>query len=347
MTFYWEPIYKGMVAYGFGNCTKDITAAVRAMDDIMDDATAAANLKEQFLGPEARNNSNAGFADALATAFYLFQSYGVDGSVEGIRSLCDWLETDATTNATAPAEGFAAAKGANYTINRWSAWPYFAQTVNYNMATNCKGTNTGYTTACQLDEPIADPSAISWSWQYCTQWGFLQATDLTYQLTSKFNDIQHQYDICHRQFPDGKASGLLPDIPAADETNAFFGGWQIRPSNVYWSGGQYDPWRTLSLLSDQSFAPNLTLSQDAPACDAETDDSSIYAYVMPDAQHAYDFRTTFDAGATSRKYFTEALTEWLKCWKAGVEPESPASIQQEGRIGFTKNAKNSAKFRVQ
>jgi hypothetical protein len=36
---------------------------------------------------------------------------------------------------------------------------------------------------------------------------------------------------------------------------------------------------------------------------------------MPDAQHCYDFRTYFPGGTISRKYFTNALTSWLKCYK--------------------------------
>ena len=36
---------------------------------------------------------------------------------------------------------------------------------------------------------------------------------------------------------------------------------------------------------------------------------------MPNAEHAFDFRTTFPGGAISRGYFTSALTEWLKCFK--------------------------------
>ena len=124
-------------------------------------------------------------------------------------------------------------------------------------------------------------------------------------------------------------------MPDVDKANAFFGGWKIRPSNTYWSGGQFDPWRTLSPLSSESFAPNITLEQDIPDCGATSSSDTIFGYTMQNAEHAFDFRTTFPGGEQSRTFFTNALTKWLKCWKPGVKPESPADILQEGRIGFS------------
>lgn len=123
MSFYFEAVWEGMTDYGWSNCTNDIQAAIRSMDTIMENPAAAADLKEKFLGPEARNSSNAGMADAIATIFYLYQSYGVDGGPEGLRSFCDWISTDPKRNTTSPAEGFAASRGANYTIDRWATWP--------------------------------------------------------------------------------------------------------------------------------------------------------------------------------------------------------------------------------
>jgi hypothetical protein len=181
---------------------------------------------------------------------------------------------------------------------------------------------------------------ISWTWQYCTQWGFLQFANLgDHQLISKFNDLNHQLNICQRQFPDGKAAGL-PAVPPADETNRFFGGWTIRPSNTYWSGGQFDPWRTLSPLSDEPFAPKVTEETNIPKCGQSTPEDEIFAFIMPEAEHAFDFRTTFPEGAVSRQHFIDALPQWLSCWKPGVKPEDPASImggKGKGKIGFEAN----------
>ncbi len=46
---------------------------------------------------------------------------------------------------------------------------------------------------CLLDEPFDGKLSISWTWQYCTQWGFFQPTNLgPMQLGSKWSSLQHQ-----------------------------------------------------------------------------------------------------------------------------------------------------------
>jgi hypothetical protein len=174
MSFYFEPIWQGMRALGWANCTQDIQAAVRAMDDIMEDEAASFQLKEKFLGPGAGNNTNAGFADALSAIFFLWQSYGVEGGHDGLRSFCNQLSVDPATNKTSDARGWAAVKGANFTIDRWSKWPSFPGVVNENLFTHCHGSvkpkNATMPIKCNLQERFPDASAISWTWQYCSQW---------------------------------------------------------------------------------------------------------------------------------------------------------------------------------
>ncbi len=315
-SFYFDPVWRGMNAYGWGNCTQDIQAAIHYMDNIMDtDQAAAAQLKIQFLGLGAENNTHATFADALSTPFYLWQSYGVEGGSAGLRRFCDWLETDSETKTVAPAEGWAASKGANFTVDRWASFPWFTQIVNSNMGSDCSG-KANVSGNCNLNLPATDPASISWTWQYCTQWGYFQSANVgPQQLISKFNSLDHQKDICHRQFPNASPD-LLPEWPAADETNAALGGWTIRPSNTYWSGGEFDPWRTLSPLSSEPFAPkDVTPFTSPPQCGQKQPETSLFGYTMANAEHCFDFRTTFPAGAISRGYFTDALTQWLKCFQ--------------------------------
>ncbi|KAH7377376.1 serine carboxypeptidase S28-domain-containing protein [Pyrenochaeta sp. MPI-SDFR-AT-0127] len=314
-SFYFEPVWRGLNKYGFGNCSRDIQAAVRYMDKIMDtDRAGAAKLKEQFLGLGAANNSHATFADALTTIFATWQSYGVEGGQMGLRRFCDWIETEPESQKLAPAEGWAKTKGANFTIGRWETYPWFTSNVNAYMETECSGRDTVQGN-CDLNRKFTDPSMIAWTWQYCTQWGYFQSANLgPNQLVSKYNSLQHQHDICHRQFPNAPRS-LFPDWPNTARTNAIFGGWTIRPSNTYWSNGEFDPWRTLSPASAEPFAPRVRSFTNAPRCGQEQSRGELFGYVLPDAQHCYDFRTTFAGGAVSRKYFTDALTQWLKCYK--------------------------------
>jgi len=85
---------------------------------------------------------------------------------------------------------------------------------------------------------------------------------------------------------------------------------------VYWSGGEFDPWRSLSPLSQESFPfthPKPFTSP--PKCGQGQSRKEIFGYVLPGAQHCYDFRTYFVGGEISRKYFTDALSSWLTCFK--------------------------------
>lgn len=169
-SFYFEPVWQGLNAYGFGNCTSDIHAAILYMDKIMSSSntTAAANLKIQFLGLGAEKNSHATFADALATIFGAWQSYGVEGGSSGLRQFCDWIEqdTDALMPKVAGADGLAKSKGPAYVVDRWAKYPYFVPIVNSNLDTNCSG-KKNVQGDCNLDLKFSDPSMVAWTWQYC------------------------------------------------------------------------------------------------------------------------------------------------------------------------------------
>jgi serine carboxypeptidase S28 len=333
MSFYFEPVWQGLNSYGWGNCTQDIQAAVNAMDETMADDDKAATLKIQFLGEGADKNPNAGFADALSNIFFQWQSYGVDGDDGNLRQFCDWISTDPTTGETSPAQGWAATKGAQYVVDRWAAWPEFLNLVNTGMNVNCRGpagmqknaTRLAMASDCDLTKPSDSPDSVGWGWQYCTEWGFFQSANVgPHQLISKFNDIFHQQNVCHIQFPDGKESGFLPDWPAAKATNERFGGWDIRPSNTYWVGSQFDPWRTLSPLSDMPFSENITADNKIPSCVAlgvTKEQDYLFGYQVPNGEHCYDLHMEVPWSAPARTLFHDALNQWLSCWSPGSKNE--------------------------
>lgn len=172
MSSYFEPIAKGLTSSGAGNCSKDIHAAIGYIDQELDkDGETAANLKVQFLGGGADKNSHGAFAEALASIFYLWQSYGIGGSPWSLAQFCDYLETDpASNNTVAGPDGWAASKGAKFVVDRWASWPKFAGIAGDFGNTVCSG-NANVTAECELDFLYTDPSSVSWRWQYCTQWG--------------------------------------------------------------------------------------------------------------------------------------------------------------------------------
>jgi hypothetical protein len=167
-SFYFEPVWRGMQKYGFGNCSRDIQAATRYIDGVFDsrDKAAADQLKIMFLGKGAEKNSHATFADALTTIFATWQSYGVESGNTGLRQLCDWIETPSNTTSVQSSNQ----KKIPQAVQRWASYPYFAPNVNNYLETNCSG-KADVVGDCDLDRKFTDPAMISWTWQYCTQWG--------------------------------------------------------------------------------------------------------------------------------------------------------------------------------
>ncbi|CAI7578958.1 unnamed protein product [Penicillium bialowiezense] len=318
MSVYFDQVYAGTVANGYLNCTRDIKAALEYIDRQLSNETTAALIKQKFFGKGAETNSNGDFTAALAGIFGVFQAYGVGGGIGGLGSFCEHLETD-PSRRPAPAEGLAPSRGKKYVAERWSTWPVFVQLINENYETNCNKTEMSEPLSCNLNPVPSDPDMLSWTWQYCTEWGYYQTNNFgPHSLLSKYQNLDFAQDYCDRSFPEALKQGYMPAQPQVEATNKETGGWKMRPSNVYWSGGQFDPWRTLSPLATGPSDPKVTLTTEVPQCGVKTSEDTLFGYVMPGAEHCFDFRTSFAPGAVSRGYFYKALKEWLGCFKADL-----------------------------
>lgn len=318
MSVYFDQVYDAMVANGYLNCTRDIKAAMEYVDAQLDkNAESAAAIKKLFFGAGAEDNNNGDFTTGVAGIFGFFQSYGFGGGEGSLASFCEHLETDPRTGTVAGPQGFAPYLGKKYVAKRFASFPAFIELVNFNYYTNCGGLDETQPVSCVLNPKATDPDVISWTWQFCTEWGYFQTNNIgPHSLLSKYQSLEYVQYTCNRQFPDAVAAGILPKQPLTEETNKQTGGWTIRPSNVYWSGGEFDPWRTLSPLATESIAPqNVNFTTDIPKCNVQTDEDTVFGYIMPNAEHCYDFLTNFEPGNTSREYFYKALKEWLPCFK--------------------------------
>ncbi|KAE8396638.1 hypothetical protein ETB97_006514 [Aspergillus alliaceus] len=318
MTIYFEQVYRGMVANGFGGCVKDLQAINDYIDSQLDkNGQAADDIKRLFIGKEGIHNSNGDFTAALGSIYNLFQSYGVEGGKGSLSQLCKYLDKDASPNGIAPKIG------ADKLTEKFAAWPELLFLVNIFGSTNCRGQDNTTETSCELGQRFSEPDTISWTWQYCTEWGYLQADNLgPHSMLSKYQSLEYQQSICYRQFPGARKSGLIPAHPEADETNAETGGWSIRPSNVFWSAGEFDPWRTLTPLSNETFAPqDVHITTNIPKCGVETPENVLFGYVIPNAEHCFDFDLGYKPADKSRKLFSLALKKWLPCWRAEHAPK--------------------------
>lgn len=307
---YYDQVYRGMIANGYSNCVKDLQAAMEYVDDQLANNETAAAIKQLFFGRGAETNSNGDFTTALTGIYFLFQTHGM----EGLNDLCRYLETDRATNQTGP-DGLAPTYDNKFAAERLASWPIFTPLVNFNFDTNCRGLNDSIPRSCVLGRPIAEPDKISWAWQYCTEWGFFQVDNTgPRSLVSRYQTVEYFQAVCNQHFNEAFRSGLLPPHPRTKALNGQTGGWTIRPSNVYWTGGQFDPWRPLTLLSTEERAPTVSYSTDIPACGAVHEDR-LFAYIMDNAEHCADLRMDFEPAAVARRHFAEALRRWLPCFE--------------------------------
>lgn len=158
MTFYFDPVYRGMVANGLGNCTKNLKAALDYIDRQMDHPETSAAIKTFFLGRTAEKNTNEVFSDALFYPLYNWQSNGPASLTE----FCSVLETG--DNIVAESKG----PRGKVLAERWAKWSGFVDSVNqYNPEAYCEGPAPQNHTEpdCNLDARFEGVLSISWTWQ--------------------------------------------------------------------------------------------------------------------------------------------------------------------------------------
>jgi len=81
MSVYWDHIYRSLNAIGFKNCTNDIVAVTKYIDNQLSAEDTAAAIMKQYLGVGAENNSNENFAGALNLIYTSWQDVLVEGRV--------------------------------------------------------------------------------------------------------------------------------------------------------------------------------------------------------------------------------------------------------------------------
>jgi len=132
-----------------------------------------------------------------------------------------------------------------------------------------------------------------WFWQTCTEFGFYQTTDSENQPFGGDFDLAFALKQCADVFGDE----FTPDKinKAIDDTNEFYGGRNLKTTNVIVINGSIDPWHALGILEDEPGVPS--------------------AYVTGTA-HCADMlgaRSNDPAELTAaREKITASIEEWLK-----------------------------------
>ncbi|KAK9900803.1 peptidase S28, partial [Cystobasidium minutum MCA 4210] len=82
----------------------------------------------------------------------------------------------------------------------------------------------------------------SWTWQYCTEWGYLQnaAPEGVPSLLSRHIDLDYTHQICRQAFPEGKHV-KMPTWPNVTLINQY-GGFELEEDRIAFIDGSFDPW---------------------------------------------------------------------------------------------------------
>lgn len=109
------------------------------------------------------------------------------------------------------------------------------------------------------DKRLSNYIQLSWSYQYCTEWGFLQSGSAVPQdrlpLISRLVAIPYSMHVCNHAF------GIL-SLPRTDCINRY-GGWDVKDPRLAVVGGEADPWRSATPLAPFSLSDKLDMTSTA------------------------------------------------------------------------------------
>ncbi|KLO08900.1 peptidase S28 [Schizopora paradoxa] len=313
------------------NCSADWVAVTSHVDSLLSSSNASlvtdtkfalefarlsksggnTTLADGLTPAQAAKMSNVDAASILMDPLDFYQYYGFNAS---LLPFCNLLETKNGT-ATPLEEGIVSGEGG--VEDAFDAFLVALGELDYDSIPG------------DPDDPVTD---MSWMWQYCSEYGFYQRGDPANPLSieTSFLSLELFQAQCNETFPEG-----LPASPAVGNVNKY-GGWNMTPSNVLFTNGEFDPWRTMGLASIESNSPHRTPTLSVPECNKELSFPSFFGMthtnevhvsdmrvlLVPDANHT-DFKTVgfyspvdpapFYAGLG---LFEQALDAWLPCFKA-------------------------------
>ena len=326
------------------NCSADFTAITNYVDSVLANGTiqeinelkislyTAIEASPQNRTPvvnetEATALSNVDAGSLLLTPLSFYQYYGFAKSVA---PFCDILETQnrtsvSTTDNGGTAKSLAPSSGLTLEYNNLTlTWQSFLTAL----------VETDYDSIISPTPP--DPvSGYSWTYQYCSEYGFYQRGNPSnpHTIESRYISLSYFQQGCNDTFP-----GLLPSSPNVSAPNRY-GGWNMQPSNVMWSSGEYDPWRAYSPASIEVGSPGRRTTQFVPACNVPPQGTDIFGIVYDGMVHVSDMRALLDTGdyyhqnfstvgfsspiSTEPFYagtalFERALEAWLPCFNGSV-----------------------------
>ncbi|KAK6352720.1 hypothetical protein TWF696_004723 [Orbilia brochopaga] len=221
--------------------------------------------------------------DAAWTPFANFQYYGIADGTLG--RFCEIMETAYDPNG--PPEGvFAketlerAAAAYAKAVASTSAFSYYASSRHNNKKRQASSPDT-------LDSNLDE---YSWLWQVCSEFGAFQTANMSrpQNLLPSFINATAQIDQCLGVF--GESEQINSAGPNVAPINQKYRGWYLELPNTLWTNGEFDPWRALSVDSENADAPtNDTGTTEIPQCGGGFPAGTQLRYLIRDGYHGSDF----------------------------------------------------------
>ncbi|KAK6339960.1 hypothetical protein TWF718_009348 [Orbilia javanica] len=283
------------------NCSADLSAAARWLSDAWEnrdsslvdqliDAVYQEDWEEQLeqYDPDSEEIWDIRkdyLQDAAWTPFSDFQYYGVNGGTLG--QFCDIMET--TYSEKGDPAGVFATKSLARAVTAYakavaaiSPYSYTSSRQRSQRKTKRQTTNNE-----SIDDKLDD---YSWLWQVCTEFGAFQVanTSRPENLLPSFINVQNSIDSCIGTF--GESEQVSKAGPNVDPINEKYQGWYVQLSNTLWTNGQFDPWKALSVDSEEEDAPtNDTATTNIPQCGKTFPKGTQLRYVIKDGYHGSEF----------------------------------------------------------
>ena len=252
---YYDPI----VQYGPKECVNLTQTITNAWDNILlHNQTYATQLKELFSMETLKADDD--FMYAMSSGITLWQSRNWDPAINDpdFHIYCNQLSNstilypayksrlaEAEKLLTAGKYGSRAKELAPHVLN-WAGWQ------NHSLVQPILSSgSTLYQYFSQHNQTFFEQDDItqtwrSWPYQYCTQWGFIQAGSTVpkdkLSLVSRLLTINYNTLICKYSF------GIT--TPAKVQEINQYGGFKISYPRLAQIGGQVDPWRPVTPLAD-------------------------------------------------------------------------------------------------
>jgi len=82
----------------------------------------------------------------------------------------------------------------------------------------------------------------AWTWQTCVEYGWFQGTDNNSKVFfPDMPSVKYILPWCESVY------GIQGMTPNVDWTNSYYGGWDLKGSNILFTNGHKDPWSTISI----------------------------------------------------------------------------------------------------